>query len=139
MRRLVQEAATGGGLPPTAADDGLLASGQVSAAALVAAHGNRYSAPVAYAGLPVTIRRHRECVRIWRDTTCSADHRRAPASARQRVIAVAPFAPLFPTKPRARGMRYRQALLDLGGPAPAFLSARSPRQRAQLGPQVLGV
>jgi hypothetical protein len=139
VKRLVREAAQGGGLPPTAADYGLLTGGQVSTEALVATHGNRYSVPVAYVGLPVTVRLHRDRVRIWRDTTCIADHRRAPDGAHQRVIAVEHFAPLFATKPRARVMLYRQALLDLGGPAPSFLSELSQRQRAQLGPQVLGI
>jgi transposase len=136
---LADEAAKGGPLPPTAADYGLRESGQVSSEALVAVNGNRYSVPVTAVGLPVTVRLHRERVRIWRDTTCLADHGRAPDGAHQRVIDVDHFAPLFPKKPRAQVMLYREALLGLGGPAPAFLSELARRHRAQLGPQVLAV
>lgn len=68
-----------------------------------------------------------------------ADHRRAPDGARQRVIDVEHFAPLFPTKPRARVMLYREALLGLGGVAMDFLTHLSRRHRAHLGPQVLAI
>lgn len=139
LLRLPAEAARGGRLPLTAADFGLLESGTVSRESLVAVAGNRYSVPVAHVGAPVTIRLHRERIRIWRDTTCLADHARAPDGARRRVIDVAHFAPLFPSKPRAQVMLYRQALLDLGGPAPTFMSELSRRHRARLGEEVLAV
>ncbi len=133
---LAREAVKGGRLPATAADFGLLVPGQVSAEALVTVHGNQYSVPVAAARLPVTVRLHRERVRIWRGTECIADHPRAPDGARQRVLVVDHFAPLFAAKPRAQVMLYREALLQLGGVAPNFLSELSRRHRAQLGPQV---
>ncbi len=136
---LPREAAQGGPLPATAHDYGLLAHGQVSAEALVAVHGNRYSVPVAHVGLPVTVRLHRERVRIWRNTDLVADHPRAPDGARRRVVAVAHFAPLFPKKPRAQVMLYRAALLELGEPATTFMTELSRRQRARLGPEVLAV
>jgi transposase len=139
LARLPREAAQGGALPPTALDYGLLALGHVSAEALVAVHGNRYSVPVAQVGQPVTIRLHRERVRIWHQTTCVADHRRAPDGAHQRVIDVAHFAPLFGRKPRAQVMLYRDALLELSPLAEPFLSELSRRHRARLGPQVLAV
>ncbi len=126
-------------MPPTAADYGLLVSGLVAAAALVAVAGNRYSVPVAHVGAPVIVRLHRHRVRIWRDTLCLADHPRAPDGAHQRVVDVTHFAALFPIKPRAQVMLYREALLGLGGRAPAFLSELSRRCRAQLGPEILGI
>jgi hypothetical protein len=101
--------------------------------------GNRYSVPVAHVGLPVTVRLHRGRVRIWRDATCLADHPRAPDGALQRVIDPAHFAPLFPTKPRAQVMLYREALRGLGGRAPAFLSELSRRHRARLREEILAV
>jgi len=97
----VEEAAQGGTLPTTAHDYGLLLTGQVSAEALVAVLGNRYSVPVAHVGAPVAVRVHRERIRLWRDSACVADHRRAPDGGRQRLIDPAHFAPLFPRKPRA--------------------------------------
>lgn len=139
LERLEAEAAQGGPLPATAGDYGLLVPGQVSAEALVAAAGNRYSVPVAQVGAPVLIRLHRERVRIWRDATCLADHPRAPDGGQQRVIDPTHFAPLFPQKPRAQAMLYREALLALGGAAPAFLTALSRRQRARLQAEVLAV
>lgn len=137
--RLAAEAAKGGRLPPTAHDFGLLASGLVSREAFVAVAGNRYSVPVAHVGAPVTVRLHRERVRIWRDATCLADHPRARDGARQRVIDPAHFAPLFPTKPRAQVMLYREILLGLGGRAPAFLSELSRRHRTRLREEILAV
>lgn len=131
-QRLPAEAAQGEPLPATAHDYGVLLAGQVSAEALVAVLGNRYSVPVDHVGAPVLVRLHRDRVRLWRDATCLADHPRAPDGAQQRVLDPAHFAPLFPHKPRAQAMLYRDDLLQLGGPAPAFLSELSRRQRATL-------
>ena len=139
MDRLAEEARHGGRLPVTAHDFGLLVSGQVSREALVAVAGNRYSVPVTYVGTPVTIRLHAERVRFWHDATLVADHPRAPDGARQRVIDPAHFASLFPSKPRAQVMLYREVLLHLGGRAPAFLGELSRRQPDQLGREVLAL
>ncbi len=139
LERLAEEAAQGGALPPTAQDYGLLLPGRVSAEALVAVLGNRYSVPVVHVGAPVVARVHRERVRLWRDTACVADHRRAPDGGRQRVIDPAHFAPLFPRKPRAQAMLYRDVLCGLGGRAPAFLAALSRRQRARLREEILAI
>jgi transposase len=139
VARLPVEAAQGGALPLTATDFGLFAAGQVSPEALVAVAGNRYSVPVAHVGAPVTIRLHRERIRIWRDLTCIADHARAPAGARRRVIDPVHFAPLFPHKPRAQAMLYREVLISLGGTAPAFLRGLSRQQRGQLQAELLAV
>jgi hypothetical protein len=78
-------------------------------------------------------------VRLWRDGVLLAEHRRAPDGARQRVVAAEHFAPLFPRKPRAQAMLYREVLLGLGGRAPAFLSALSRRHRADLQEEVRAV
>src|SRR5918997_5342995 len=126
-------------LPPTATDYGVRESGQVSAESLVAVAGNRYSVPVLHVGAPVTLRLHRAHVRIWRDAVYIAEHPRAPDGAHRRVINVAHFAPLFPTKRRAQVMLYREVLVELGGRAPAFVSELSRRHRDRLGPEVLAV
>jgi hypothetical protein len=55
------------------------------------------------------------------------------------VIDPAHFAPLFPAKPRAQAMLYREVLLGLGGRAPAFLSELSRRQRDRLREEILAV
>ena len=139
LARLPAAAARGGALPPTAADYGLLAGGLVSAEALVAVAGNRYSVPVAHVGAPVTVRVHRDRVRLWRDAALLADHPRAPDGARRRVIDPAHFAPLFPQKRRAQAMLYRELLLGLGGRAPAVLGELSRRQRDRLREELLAV
>lgn len=139
LTRLPEEAAQGGVLPATAQDFGLLLSGDVSREALVAVAGNRYSVPVAHVGAPVSIRLHRARVRLWRDATLLADHPRAPDGAQQRVIDPAHFAPLFPAKPRAQVMLYREVLLTLGGGAPAFLSELARRQPDQLRREILAL
>ena len=115
------------------------APGQVSPEALVAVRGNRYSVPVAQVGAPVTIRLHRDRVRIWRDQLCLADHPRARDGARQRIVDPAHFAPLFAHKPRGAAMLYRDALLRLGGVAPTFLAALSSRQRDHLPEELRAV
>ncbi len=95
--------------------------------------------PVAHVGAPVTVRLHRDRVRIWRDAACLADHPRAPDGARRRVLDPAPFAPLFPQKRRGQAMLYREVLLGLGGRAPAFIKARSRRQRDRLREELRAV
>ncbi len=139
LLRLATETDKGGALPPTAADYGLLLPGQVSPEALVAVAGNRYSVPVAHVGAPVTVRLHRDRIRIWRDTTKIADHPRLADGAHRRIIEPSHFAPLFAKKPRAQAMLYRDLLLGLGGRAPAFLAALSQRQRARLGDELRAV
>lgn len=139
LARLPREAARGGALPASAADYGLLQPGLVSAEALVAVNGNRYSVPVAHVGAPVAVRVHRDRLRVWRDATCLADHPRAPDGAGRRVRDPAHFAPLFPRKRRAQAMLYRDVLVALGGRAPAFLGELSRRQRDRLGEQILAV
>ena len=62
--RLAEEAVQGGPVPATIVDYGPRESGQVSVEALVAVAGNRYSVPVGGVGLPVTVRLHRDRVRI---------------------------------------------------------------------------
>jgi len=85
------------------------------------------------------VRLHRDRVRLWRDAVCVADHPRAPDGAGRRVVDPAHFAPLFPRKPRAQAMLYREVLLGLGGRAPAFLAALSRRQRARLREELLAL
>jgi hypothetical protein len=139
LERLREEARAGGPLPLTAADYGLLLCGQVAADATVAALGNRYSVPVTHVGAPVVVRLHRERVRIYRDTELVADHGRAPDGGRERVIDPAHFASLFPHKPRAQAMLYREVLLTLGDPAPAFIAALSRANRARLREEIVAV
>jgi transposase len=139
ISRLAEEAAAGGLLPASAADYGLAQPGVVSPEALVAARGNRYSVPVAHVGAPVVVRLHTDRVRLWRDQLLLADHPRAPDGAHRRVVDPAHFEPLFARKPRARVMLYRDALVALGGRAPAFLSALCRRRRDRMDEEVLAV
>jgi hypothetical protein len=138
-QRLAEEAAHGGALPATAADYGLYLPGLVSPEALVAVRGNRYSVPVQHVGAPVMVRLHAERVRLWRDQTLLADHRRAPDGTRQRVVDPRHFAPLFGRKPRAQAMLYRDVLVSLGGRAPAFLGRLCQRHRDRLGHELLAL
>jgi hypothetical protein len=109
----------------------------VSPEALVAVRGTRYSVPVHPVGAPVMVRLHAERVRLWRDQTLLADHRRAPDGTRQPVVDPRHFAPLFGRKPRAQAMLYRAVLVSLGGRAPAFLGRLCQRHRDRLGHQLL--
>ncbi len=132
LLRLPAEAAAGGVLPASAHDYAVPVPGQVSPEALVAVRGNRYSVPIAHVGAPVTLRLHRDRVRIWRDQLLLADHPRARDGARERIVDPVHCAPLFARKPRGAAMLYREALLRLGGVAPAFLTALSSHQRDRL-------
>jgi transposase len=137
--RLAEEAAHGGALPATASDFGLYLPGVVSPEALVGVRGNRYSVPIQHVGAPVIIRLHAARVRLWRDQTLLADHRRAPDGGRQRVVDPRHFAPLFGRKPRAQAMLYRDVLVGLGGRAPAFLGRLCQRHRDRLGHELLAL
>jgi transposase len=137
--RLPEEAAKGGGLPATATDYGFRVSAAVSRESMVPVEGNRYSVPSAHVGCPVTVRLHREWVRIWRDQLLLADHKRAPDGAHRRVVDPAHFAPLFAKKRRGQAMLYRQALLELGEPATSYVSELSRRRRERLAEEMRGV
>ncbi|GAC1482519.1 MAG: hypothetical protein NVS2B11_08010 [Acetobacteraceae bacterium] len=137
--RLPEEVVKGGVLPTTASDYGFRVSASVSRESLVPAEGNRYSVPIANVGAPVTVRMHRERVRIWRDHLLLADHERAPDGAHRRVVDPDHFAPLFAKKRRGQAMLYRQALLDLGEPATSYVSELSRRRRERLADEMRGV
>ncbi|HET8626983.1 MAG TPA: IS21 family transposase [Thermomicrobiales bacterium] len=139
LERLAAEAATGGALPATAADWGRLESGRVTTESVVHVEGNQYSVPTAHVGASVSVRLHRERVRVWRDAVLLADHPRAPAGAHQRVIDPTHFASVLAEKPRAKAMVYRQALLDLGEEAYRYVAELSRRRRERLADEVLGV
>ena len=139
LARLVEEAGTGGPLPATATDYGLLHPGRVGAEALVAVLGNQYSVPIEHLGAPVTVRVHRTRVVLWRDATWLAEHARAPDGAHQRVVDPAHFTALFGRKPRAQVMLYRAALLELGPGVARYVAELAQRQRARLGEEILGV
>jgi len=139
LARLPEETAKGGGVPATATDYGFRLSASVSRESLVPAQGNRYSVPIANVGAPVTVRLHRERVRVWRDQLLLADHERAPDGAHRRVVDVAHFAPLFAKKRRGQAMLYRQALLDLGEPATSYVSELSRRRRERLADEMRSV
>lgn len=139
LDRLREEAAKGGGLPVTATDYGFRLSASVSRESLVPAEGNRYSVPIAHVGCPVTVRLHRERVRIWRDQALLADHERAADGAHRRVVDPAHFAPLFAKKRRGQAMLYRQALLELGEPATRYVSELSRRRRERLAEEMRSV
>ena len=137
--RLADEAAKGGVLPDTAHDYGFLRPGRVSRESLVAVEGNQYSVPVQHVGAPVAVRLHHHRVLIWRDTEPLAEHQRAPDGAHRRVVDPTHFAPLFDRKPRAQVMLYRQALLELGPVAHAYVGELSHRQRTRLRAEILAV
>ncbi len=139
--RLPEETAKGGPLPATAraGDYGFLHPARGSSEALVAVLGNQYSVPIVHVGAPVTVRVHRAHVVIWRDTTCLAEHRRAPDGAHQRVVEPEHYSLLFAKKPRAQVMLYREALLQLGQTARWYLSELSHRRRSWLREEVVGV
>jgi transposase len=139
LERLPEERAKGGALPPTAADYGFLLPSRANRESMVAALGNRYSVPVAHAGAPILVRVHRARLTFWRDTTCLATHERAPDGAGRYLRLPEHFAALFAAKPRARVMLYRQALLDLGEPAAAYVAELSHRRRDRLAAEVLAL
>jgi transposase len=136
VTRLGAEAAQGGVLPATAADYGFAYPSQVSAEALVAVLGNRYSVPVTHVGAPVIARVHRAQIVRWRDAERLATHARAPDGTHQRVVDPAHFAPLFGRKPRAQVMLYRAVLLGLSARSARYVSAVSQRQLARLGDEI---
>ena len=139
VERLSREALRGGTLPVTAANYGLLESARVTAESVVHVRGNAYSVPVAYVGMTLTARLHRDRVALFHDEQQVAEHSRPPDGARSRTIDVAHFEPILAKKPRARVMLYRQTLLDLGGVAERYVAELSCRRRRLLGEQILAI
>jgi hypothetical protein len=137
--RLAEEASRGGRLPATArgGDYGFLHAAQVSLEALVPVLGNEYSVPLVHVGAPVTVRVHRARIGIWRDGELLAEHERRPDGAHHRVVEPAHYALLFKKKPRAQVMLYRDALVQLGGDAPWYVSELCRRHRATMGDEIL--
>ena len=137
--RLKDEATQGSPLPPSALDYGFPVAGQVNVESLVHVAGNSYSVPLGNCGAPVTVRKHRDRVAIWRDLTLLAEHPRAPDGAHQRIIAPEHFAPLFAKKRRAQTMLEREALLRLGGGVGAYVSEVSRRHRERLDEEIAAI
>jgi transposase len=137
--RLREEAKQGGALPATAHDYGFFRPVQVTREGLVWVEGNQYSVPVQHVGAPVGVRVHAERIVIWRDADKIAEHRRAEEGAHRRIVEPSHFALLFERKPRAQVMLYRQALLDLGPTAYAYISELAHRQRTHLTSEVLAI
>lgn len=94
--------------------------------------GSQYSVPVQHLGATVGVRVHAEPVVIWRDADKTAEHPRPEDGGHRRIVEPSHFAPLFERNPRAQGMLYRQALLDLGPTTYAYVSELSHRQHAHL-------
>ncbi|MHB1414184.1 MAG: IS21 family transposase [Chloroflexota bacterium] len=134
--RLADEVARGNPLALAAGDYGFPECAHANAESLVHVAGNVYSVPVAHAGAPLTVRRHRQRIVIWRDTVLLADHPRAPDGAHRRVVDPEHDAPLFAKKPRARTMLRREALLGLGGAAVAYIAELSRRRRDHLAAEI---
>jgi transposase len=139
IERLVDEAASGGVVPPTARDYGLPESARVNAESLVRVRGNSYSVPVDYRGMTLTVRLHGDRVMVFHDQDLVAEHRRSADGGRRRLIDARHFEPMLAKKPRARVMLYRQQLLDLGGIAQGYIAELSCRRRHLLGEQVLAM
>ena len=94
---------------------------------------------VAHVGAAVTVRLHRERVRIYTDAVLVADHARARDGARLRLVEPKHFASLFGRKPKAQVMLYRDVVIGLGGCAPTFLGELSRRHRDRLREELLCV
>jgi len=137
MDRLVEEAAKGGAVPPSAWDYGFLCCARVSTESLVHVSGNAYSVPSAHVGTSLTVRVHQDRLVVFHDATPVATHRRSPDGAGERLIDAAHFQPVFAQKPRAQMMLYRDALLRLGDGAAHYVSEVSRRRRGRLREEIL--
>lgn len=108
---LPTERAAFGALSTTAADHGVLHLLKVTPESVVCLATNRYSVPVAYIRQTVLVRATAGLVRIIYDQTVIAEHRRCCRN--KRIRDRSHYEEVLRRKPRARGMLYREELLEI--------------------------
>jgi transposase len=133
--RLGEEQRKFGPVPESAADYGFFESVVVSREGLVTLETNRYSVPVHYVGQVLTARLHRRRIAVYAGADKVTEHERHPGR-HQRIIDPAHFEPVFPFKPRARIMVYRDWLINLSPALEAYISELCQRRRDEMSGEI---
>jgi hypothetical protein len=136
--RLAAEQAAFGPLPEVAADYGFFESVVVSREGLVTIETNRYSVPVAYVGQVLTVRIHEQRLELFCGRERVAVHPRHSGRS-QHIVDPAHFEEMFPFKPRARVMVYRDWLVGLAPHSARYISEICRRRRDEMSPQILAL
>ena len=134
-QRLLDEQQKFGPLPASAADYGFFDSVVVSREGLVMLETNRYSVPVRYVGQVLTARLHQRRIALFAGTEPVAVHERQRGR-HQRIMDPAHFEPVFPFKPRARIMVYRDWLVNLSPAVAAYISELCQRRRDEMSTEI---
>lgn len=110
-----------GPLPATAHDYGFFDTVKVSRESLVCVATNRYSVPVQYVGLLLTVRLHPNRILLFHAEKLVASHLRQ-FGRNARVVIPDHYEAVFEHKPRARVMAYRDWLVGLSPLAADYIA-----------------
>jgi len=125
-----------GALSTTAADYGVLHLLKVTPESVVHLATNRYSVPVAYLGQTMVVRATAGAVRVFKDQTLVAEHRRCYLRYK-RIRERSHYEEVLQRKPRARVMLYRDELVAVALSVKSYVTTICRRMRDQLAPQIL--
>lgn len=118
---LADEQSKLGPLPRTAHDYGFFDTVKVSRESLVSIATNRYSVPVEYIGLLLTVRIHPHRIALFHAEKLVSSHLRQ-FGRNLRVVTPEHYEAVFEHKPRARVMAYRDWLVGLSALAADYIS-----------------
>jgi transposase len=123
-------------LTTTAAEYGVLHLLKVTPESVIHLATNRYSVPVAYLGQTMVVRATAGAIRVFKDQTLVAEHRRCYLRYK-RIRERSHYEEVLQRKPRARVMLYRDELVAIGVSVKTYVTTICRRMRDQLGSQVL--
>lgn len=126
-------------LRTTADDYGVVNEVQVGPESLVHIDSNRYSVPVGYIKRNLLLRLRRDWVDAYWEDKLVARHPRAAHRQQLPIIIPEHFDPIFPSKPRAQVMVYRDFLVKQDKSVASYISELCHRLRGEFGPHILGM
>jgi transposase len=138
MELLPTEQALFGPLPAVAHDYGFFETAKVSRESLVHLATNRYSVPMHLIGLVVTVRIHPTRIALYHGDTLVATHPRH-LGRNARIVIPEHFDAIFPRKPRARVMVYRDWLVQRGPVVASYISQLCRKRYAEMEPQMIAL
>jgi len=133
---LPAEQAAFSALTTTAAEYGILHLLKVTPESVIHLATNRYSVPVAYLGQTMVVRATAGAVRVFKDQTLVAEHRRCYLRYK-RIRERSHYEEVLQRKPRARVMLYRDELVAIAVSVKSYVTTICRRIRDQLAPQML--
>lgn len=126
-------------LTTTASDYGIFHTVKAGSESLISIDSNRYSVPVAYAGLPLTGRVREHFIDFYHGDKHVARHQRRRTRTYRPIMVPEHFEPVFEKKPRARVMLYRDHLMEQDPSLASYITELCRRYRGAFGPHILQI